>query len=140
MIVWLRLSIFINNFWEAGGSGRHNIDTKGCKSTVRATTDILQLLLLSRDSRPFLLNWDKFLQEKPKAILLISSHSDTYFPTVNIVSRDSTIYDLYRNDFPQEMYKVIDFRFYVIGQMFSLDLGFSLHLNLHFSKYRILQS
>ncbi|GLJ17026.1 hypothetical protein SUGI_0294590 [Cryptomeria japonica] len=55
-------------------------------------------------ARHFLLNWDKVLQQKPKAILVISGHWDTSVPTVNTVSRNSTIYDFY--GFPQEMYEL----------------------------------
>jgi len=55
-------------------------------------------------ARRFLLDWGKILAEKPKAILVISGHWDTSVPSVNVVSRNSAIYDFY--GFPREMYKL----------------------------------
>jgi len=55
-------------------------------------------------ARHFLLDWGKILADKPKAILVISGHWDTSVPCVNVVSRNSTIYDFY--GFPREMYQL----------------------------------
>ena len=68
-------------------------------------------------ARHFLLNWDKILQEKPKAILVISGHWETSVPTVNTVSRNSTIYDFY--GFPKEMYKVSPFFVFIVQDAYS---------------------
>ncbi|KAH9330271.1 hypothetical protein KI387_002379, partial [Taxus chinensis] len=55
-------------------------------------------------ARDFLLNWDKVLPQKPKAVLIISAHWDTSVPSVNIVTTNSTIHDFY--GFPEEMYEL----------------------------------
>lgn len=55
-------------------------------------------------ARHFLLDWEKIHPQKPKAILVISGHWDTSVPSVNVVSKNNTIYDFY--GFPEEMYKI----------------------------------
>lgn len=61
----------------------------------------------SIQARQFFKSWkDSFYVIKPKAILCVSAHYDTTFPTVNVVSGpNDTIYDFY--GFPSSMYKVI---------------------------------
>jgi len=65
-------------------------------------------------ARHFLLDWGKILADKPKAILVISGHWDTSVPCVNVVSRNSTIYDFY--GFPREMYQVSLFALSIMNQ------------------------
>uniref|UniRef100_A0A0C9QLF7 TSA: Wollemia nobilis Ref_Wollemi_Transcript_28368_1092 transcribed RNA sequence n=1 Tax=Wollemia nobilis TaxID=56998 RepID=A0A0C9QLF7_9CONI len=52
----------------------------------------------------FLRNWSKIEPKKPKAILIISAHWETSEPTVNVVTRNSTIYDFY--GFPTQLYQM----------------------------------
>ncbi|KAI9087818.1 hypothetical protein K1719_030148 [Acacia pycnantha] len=56
-------------------------------------------------ARAFLQKWktDVF-PRRPSAILMISAHWDTEFPSVNTVSRNDTIYDFY--GFPEFMYQL----------------------------------
>ncbi|OMP11849.1 Extradiol ring-cleavage dioxygenase, class III enzyme, subunit B [Corchorus olitorius] len=69
----------------------------------------------SLPARPFLQSWqDKVFGQTPKAILVISGHWDTSFPTVNIVECNDIIYDFYGFDdalyeyyqFPPEMHQL----------------------------------
>ncbi|TYK27361.1 extradiol ring-cleavage dioxygenase [Cucumis melo var. makuwa] len=59
----------------------------------------------SIQARQFFKSWkDNVFVTKPKAILCVSAHYDTTFPTVNVVSGpNGTIYDFY--GFPSSMYK-----------------------------------
>ncbi|KAI4387210.1 hypothetical protein MLD38_005059 [Melastoma candidum] len=57
-------------------------------------------------ARHFLRLWKKkVLPSPPKAILIISAHWDTPFPTVNTVSINDTIYDFPHPNFPEATYK-----------------------------------
>ena len=56
-------------------------------------------------ARQFLKTWQQIFKERPKAILVISGHRETKEPTVNVGSRNETIYDFY--DLPESMYKVL---------------------------------
>ncbi|OMO90353.1 Extradiol ring-cleavage dioxygenase, class III enzyme, subunit B [Corchorus capsularis] len=59
----------------------------------------------SLPARPFLKSFqDKVFAQKPKAILVISGHWDTSYPSVNVVQRNDVIYDFY--GFPDKMYKL----------------------------------
>ncbi|OMO90351.1 Extradiol ring-cleavage dioxygenase, class III enzyme, subunit B [Corchorus capsularis] len=69
----------------------------------------------SLPARPFLQSWqDKVFGQTPKAILVISGHWDTCFPTVNIVECNDIIYDFYGFDdalyehyqFPPQMHQL----------------------------------
>ncbi|XP_065876042.1 extradiol ring-cleavage dioxygenase [Euphorbia lathyris] len=56
-------------------------------------------------ARQFFQSWrNDICTETPKAILMISGHWDTRDPSVNVVSRNETIYDFY--GFPDPMYKL----------------------------------
>eukprot|EP01018_Ginkgo_biloba_P039173 Gb_28946 [translate_table: standard] len=55
-------------------------------------------------AKHFLENWSKIVPQKPKAILIISGHWETSEPAVNVVSRNSSIYDYY--GFPSELYQL----------------------------------
>lgn len=78
----------------------------------------------SKPARKFLESWrDKIYFKKPKAILVISAHWETDFPSVNAVDINDTIYDFY--GFPAPMYQVF----------LSLPIHISI-LNLVFSVYR----
>ncbi|XP_038883407.1 extradiol ring-cleavage dioxygenase-like [Benincasa hispida] len=57
-------------------------------------------------ARQFFQSWkEKIFPQRPKAILCISAHYDTSYPTINVVSGpNDTIYDFY--GFPSKMYKL----------------------------------
>ncbi|XP_054785458.1 4,5-DOPA dioxygenase extradiol-like isoform X3 [Prosopis cineraria] len=55
-------------------------------------------------ARQFLTAWKDIFPQKPSAILVISGHWDTKFPTVNVVDRNETIHDFY--GFPKIMYQL----------------------------------
>ncbi|XP_022967922.1 extradiol ring-cleavage dioxygenase-like [Cucurbita maxima] len=57
-------------------------------------------------ARHFFKSWkDKVFSQTPKAILCVSAHFDTAYPTVNVVSGpNDTIYDFY--GFPSSMYEL----------------------------------
>lgn len=58
-------------------------------------------------ARSFLKKWkSEVFQRKPSAILIISAHWDTEFPSVNIVPHNDTIYDFY--GFPHSLYQVLN--------------------------------
>eukprot|EP00262_Sarcandra_glabra_P019196 TRINITY_DN7151_c0_g1_i1.p1 TRINITY_DN7151_c0_g1~~TRINITY_DN7151_c0_g1_i1.p1 ORF type:complete len:262 (-),score=19.21 TRINITY_DN7151_c0_g1_i1:42-827(-) len=57
------------------------------------------------EARGFLKSWqEKIYRPIPKSILVISGHWETAEPTVNVVDRNSTIYDFY--GFPKSMYQL----------------------------------
>ncbi|CAL9108050.1 unnamed protein product [Musa textilis] len=60
----------------------------------------------SLPARPFLKSWrSKVLQAAPRAILVVSAHWETAFPTVNVIDgRNDTIHDFY--GFPKPMYQL----------------------------------
>ncbi|XP_068652776.1 4,5-DOPA dioxygenase extradiol-like [Aristolochia californica] len=59
----------------------------------------------SLPARHFLKSWQqKVLPEKPSSILVISAHWETDVPTINVLDRNSLIYDF--NNFPKQLYEL----------------------------------
>ncbi|KAH7297397.1 hypothetical protein KP509_26G067800 [Ceratopteris richardii] len=55
-------------------------------------------------ARDFLRQWRRYLTEKPKAIVAVSAHWNTSYPSVTTATQNTTIRDFY--GFPAELYKL----------------------------------
>eukprot|EP00249_Psilotum_nudum_P026999 c34207_g1_i1 orf=178-1098(+) len=60
--------------------------------------------LVEVEAKDFWRGWQKFMPNKPKAILAISAHWHTRYPSVNSVVKNETIHDFY--GFPAQLYKL----------------------------------
>ncbi|XP_054785457.1 extradiol ring-cleavage dioxygenase-like isoform X2 [Prosopis cineraria] len=110
-IAWLKHSLLNARMNNQIQSSNTNLVRRGLKMQAIKETFYIShgspMLLIDETipARGFLQNWKKdVFPQRPSAILIISAHWDTDFPSVNIVPRNHTIYDFY--GFPKFLYEL----------------------------------